>query len=143
MVSENPAASSVDGNRIGEVVLEVKNLQTYFVTRWGVVKAVDDVSFDLRRGETLGIVGESGSGKSVTVGSVMRLIPSPPGHIVGGQVLLEGEDILQLDEKEMESVRGSRIGMVLQDPMTALNPVFDIEDQVGEAMKIHRGLKGG
>ena len=143
MVSENPAASLVDGGRIGEVVLEVNNLQTYFVTRWGVVKAVDDVSFNLRRGETLGIVGESGSGKSVTVGSVMRLIPSPPGHIVGGQVLLEGEDILQLDEKEMESVRGSRIGMVLQDPMTALNPVFDIEDQVGEAMKIHRGLKGG
>ena len=143
MVSENPAASSVDGGRIGEVVLEVNNLQTYFVTRWGVVKSVDEVSFNLRRGETLGIVGESGSGKSVTVGSVMRLIPSPPGHIVGGQVLLEGEDILQLDEKEMESVRGSRIGMVLQDPMTALNPVFDIEDQVGEAMKIHRGLKGG
>ena len=143
MVSENPTASPTGDGRIGEVVLEVNNLQTYFVTRWGVVKAVDDVSFNLRRGETLGIVGESGSGKSVTVGSVMRLIPSPPGHIVGGQVLLEGEDILQLDEKEMESVRGSRIGMVLQDPMTALNPVFDIEDQVGEAMKIHRGLKGG
>jgi oligopeptide/dipeptide ABC transporter ATP-binding protein len=129
--------------RIGEIVLEVKDLQTYFVTRWGVVKAVDGVSFNLRKGETLGIVGESGSGKSVTTLSMMRLVPSPPGHIVGGEVILEGENILELNEKEMEKVRGSRIAMVLQDPMTALNPVFDIEDQVGEALKIHEGLKGG
>ena len=128
--------------RIGEIVLEVNDLQTYFVTRWGVVKAVDGVSFNLRKGETLGIVGESGSGKSVTVLSMMRLVPSPPGHIVGGEVILEGENILELPEKEMEKVRGSRIAMVLQDPMTALNPVFDIEDQVGEALKIHEGLKG-
>ena len=128
--------------RIGEIVLEVNDLQTYFVTRWGVVKAVDGVSFNLRKGETLGIVGESGSGKSVTVLSMMRLVPSPPGHIVGGEVILEGENILELEEKEMEKVRGSRIAMVLQDPMTALNPVFDSEDQVGEALKIHEGLKG-
>ena len=128
--------------RIGEIVLEVNDLQTYFVTRWGVVKAVDGVSFNLRKGETLGIVGESGSGKSVTVLSMMRLVPSPPGHIVGGEVILEGENILELPEKDMEKVRGSRIAMVLQDPMTALNPVFDIEDQVGEALKIHEGLKG-
>ncbi len=128
--------------RIGEVVLEVKDLQTYFVTRWGVVKAVDGVSFVLRKGETLGIVGESGSGKSVTTLSIVRLVPSPPGHIVGGQVLLEGEDVLQLDESEMEKVRGDKIAMVLQDPMTALNPVFDIEDQVGEALKIHKHLSG-
>ena len=128
--------------RIGEIVLEVNDLQTYFVTRWGVVKAVDGVSFNLRKGETLGIVGESGSGKSVTVLSMMRLVPSPPGHIVGGEVVLEGENILELPEKDMEKVRGSRIAMVLQDPMTALNPVFDIEDQVGEALKIHEGLKG-
>ena len=133
---------ATDNGRIGEVVLEVRDLRTYFVTRWGVVKAVDGVSFNLRRGETLGIVGESGSGKSVTTLSIMRLVPSPPGHIVGGQVLLEGDDILQLSEGEMEQVRGSRIGMVLQDPMTALNPVFDIEDQVGEALKIHKGLGG-
>ena len=126
----------------GDVVLDVRDLRTYFVTRWGVVKAVDGVSFQLKRGETLGIVGESGSGKSVTSLSIMRLIPSPPGHIVGGQVLLEGEDILQLSEGDMEKVRGSRIGMVLQDPMTALNPVFDIEDQVGEALKIHKGFGG-
>ena len=133
---------ATDNGRIGEVVLEVRDLRTYFVTRWGVVKAVDGVSFNLRKGETLGIVGESGSGKSVTTLSIMRLVPSPPGHIVGGQVLLEGDDILQLSEGEMEQVRGSRIGMVLQDPMTALNPVFDIEDQVGEALKIHKGLGG-
>ena len=129
-------------DRIGDVVLEVKDLQTYFVTRWGIVKAVDGVSFNLRKGETLGIVGESGSGKSVTTLSMMRLVPSPPGHIVGGEVILEGENILELDEKEMEKVRGARIAMVLQDPMTALNPVFDIENQVGEALKIHERLKG-
>ena len=127
---------------IGDVVLDVNDLRTYFVTRWGVVKAVDGVSFQLRRNETLGIVGESGSGKSVTALSIMRLVPSPPGHIVGGSVHLSGEDILQLDEKEMEKVRGDRIAMVLQDPMTALNPVFDIDDQVGEALKIHRNMKG-
>ena len=130
-----------NGSR-SDVVLEVNDLRTYFVTRWGLVKAVDGVSFQLRRNETLGIVGESGSGKSVTALSIMRLVPSPPGHIVGGSVHLSGEDILQLDEKEMEKVRGDRIAMVLQDPMTALNPVFDIDDQVGEALKIHRNMKG-
>ena len=129
-------------NGNGDVVLDVKDLRTYFVTRWGVVKAVEGVSFQLRRGETLGIVGESGSGKSVTALSIMRLVPSPPGHIVGGEVLLEGEDIRQIDEGEMEDVRGQRIGMVLQDPMTALNPVFDIQYQVGETLKIHQGLSG-
>ena len=129
-------------NGIGNVVLEVNDLRTYFVTRWGVVKAVDGVDFFVRRGETLGIVGESGSGKSVTSLSIMRLVPSPPGHIVGGQVLLNGDDVLQYDENEMEKVRGNRIAMILQDPMTALNPVFDIEDQVGEALKIHKGLSG-
>lgn len=131
-----------DSDRIGDVVLDVQDLRTYFVTRWGVVKAVDGVSFQVRRGETLGIVGESGSGKSVTTLSIMRLVPSPPGHIVGGKILLSGEDILQLDESEMEKVRGDRIAMVLQDPMTALNPVFDIEDQVGEALHIHKNMSG-
>ena len=129
-------------NGSSEIVLEVEGLRTYFVTRWGVVKAVDGVSFSLRRGETLGIVGESGSGKSVTTLSIMRLVPSPPGHIVAGEVRLEGEDILQVDENEMEHIRGGKIAMVLQDPMTALNPVFDIEDQVGEALKIHKGMRG-
>jgi oligopeptide/dipeptide ABC transporter ATP-binding protein len=132
--------ASSNGN--SDVVLDVQDLRTYFVTRWGVVKAVDGVTFQLRRGETLGIVGESGSGKSVTALSIMRLVPSPPGHIVGGKVLLEGEDILEMDDSEMQNVRGSRIGMVLQDPMTALNPVFDIEDQVGESLKIHKNMSG-
>ena len=91
----------VSDSRIGDVILEVNDLQTYFVTRWGVTKAVDGISFNLRKGETLGIVGESGSGKSVTVSSVMRLIPSPPGHIVGGEILLEGENLLDLSESEM------------------------------------------
>ena len=125
----------------GEVVLQVRDLRTYFVTRWGIVKAVDGVSFDIRRGETLGIVGESGSGKSVTTLSIMRLVPSPPGRIVGGQVLLEGEDVLQASDSQMEEIRGAKIAMVLQDPMTALNPVFNIENQVSEALKIHKGLR--
>ena len=125
-----------------QVVLELKGLRTHFVTRWGVVKAVDGVSFKLKKGETLGIVGESGSGKSVTSLSIMRLVPSPPGHIVGGKILLEGEDILQLSEKNMQQVRGGRVAMVLQDPMTALNPVFNIENQVAEPLKIHKKMKG-
>jgi oligopeptide/dipeptide ABC transporter ATP-binding protein len=134
---------SSNGRKDSDIVLEVRNLRTYFVTRWGVVKAVDGVNFQLRRGETLGIVGESGSGKSVTTLSIMRLVPSPPGHIIeGSEVILEGENVLQLDEGEMEKIRGGKIAMVLQDPMTALNPVFDIEDQVGEALKIHKGLNG-
>ncbi len=126
----------------GDVVLDVRDLRTYFLTKWGVVKAVDGVDFHLRRGETLGIVGESGCGKSVTVLSIMRLVPSPPGHIVGGQILLEGEDILQIDGSEMERIRGGQIALLLQDPMTALNPVFDMEDQVGEALKIHKKMSG-
>ena len=130
----------VSANGDGDAVLEVRDLRTYFATRWGLVKAVDGISFQLHRGETLGIVGESGCGKSVTALSIMRLVPSPPGHIVGGQVLIEGDDILQINEGEMEKVRGGKIALILQDPMTALNPVFDIEDQVGEALRIHKGL---
>ena len=98
------------------------------------------VSFDLRRGETLGIVGESGSGKSVAMLSLMRLIPTPPGQIVGGKILLEGDDLLQLSEKEMSNVRGSQIALIIQDPMTSLNPVFTIGNQVGEAIKIHQEI---
>ncbi|MBM3956539.1 MAG: ABC transporter ATP-binding protein [Gemmatimonadetes bacterium] len=125
-----------------DIVLDVKDLRTYFTTRWGTVKAVDGVSFYLKRGETLGLVGESACGKSVTALSIMRLIPSPPGHIVGGQVFLNGRDILQLSEREMTEVRGGEVSMILQDPMTALNPVFSVENQVGEAISIHQGLKG-
>lgn len=125
-----------------EVVLEVKNLQTHFTTRWGTVKAVDGVSYNVRRGETLGIVGESGSGKSVTALSLMRLVPSPPGNIVGGEVILNGRNLLDLSEGEMTAVRGGEISIILQDPMQALNPVFNIQNQVGEAIKIHQGLRG-
>ena len=122
------------------VVLKVDGLKTYFETRWGTVRAVDGVSFDLRRGETLGIVGESGSGKSVTMLSLMRLIPEPPGRIVDGQILLEGQDLVQMTDKEMSEIRGSQIALIIQDPMTSLNPVFSIGNQVGEAIKIHQDI---
>ncbi|HIF71627.1 MAG TPA: ABC transporter ATP-binding protein [Dehalococcoidia bacterium] len=125
-----------------EVVLEVKNLQTHFTTRWGTVKAVDGVNYHVNRGETLGIVGESGSGKSVTALSLMRLVPTPPGKIVDGEVHLGGRNLLALSEREMTGVRGGEISIILQDPMQALNPVFDISNQVGEAIKIHQKLKG-
>ena len=123
-----------------DIVLEVQDLRTYFQTRWGTVKAVDGVSFNLRRGETLGIVGESGSGKSVTVLSLMRLVPSPPGRIIGGKIVLDGQDLLRLSEREMSKVRGSQIGIILQDPMTSLNPVFSIGEQVKEAIRIHQRI---
>jgi len=125
-----------------EVVLDVTDLQTHFTTRWGTVKAVDGVNYHVRRGETVGIVGESGSGKSVTALSLMQLVPSPPGHIVGGTVVLNGRNLLELTESEMTEVRGGEISIILQDPMQALNPVFNIENQVGEAIRIHQKLKG-
>ena len=125
-----------------EVVLEVTDRQTHFTTRWGTVKAVDGVNYHVRRGETVGIVGESGSGKSVTALSLMQLVPSPPGHIVGGTVVLNGRNLLELTESEMTEVRGGEISIILQDPMQALNPVFNIENQVGEAIRIHQKLKG-
>ena len=121
-------------------VLKVENLRTYFRTRWGEVKAVDGVSFELRKGETLGIVGESGSGKSVTMLSMMRLIPMPPGRIVEGSITLDGEDLLQLSESEMSKVRGSKIALIIQDPMTSLNPVLSIGNQVTEAIRIHQDI---
>ena len=124
----------------GNVVLDVQDLRTYFRTRWGTVKAVDGVSFTLDRGETLGIVGESGCGKSVTMLSLMRLIPIPPGREVGGKIILDGEDLLQLTEKEMTDIRGRKIALIVQDPMTSLNPVFSIGNQVVEAIKLHQNL---
>ncbi len=123
-------------------ILHVQNLETRIRTKWGEVKAVDCVSFDLKRGETLGIVGESGSGKSMTALSIMRLVPSPAARIVGGQVILNGRDLLQLTEDEMTRVRGRDVSMILQDPMQALNPVFTIGNQVGETIRIHQGLSG-
>jgi oligopeptide/dipeptide ABC transporter ATP-binding protein len=119
-------------------VLEVKGLQTVFFTNSGLFRAVDDVSFHVRRGETLAVVGESGCGKSVTALSIMRLVPNPPGRIVGGKILLEGTDLLALDDAEMRQIRGNRISMIFQEPMTSLNPVIRIGDQIGEAVRLHR-----
>jgi oligopeptide/dipeptide ABC transporter ATP-binding protein len=124
-------------------LLEVRDLKTYFFTRRGTLKAVDGVSFSLAPGETLAVVGESGSGKSVTALSLLRLVPEPAGRIVEGEILLEGQNILKLRPREMRRVRGSRISMVLQDPMTSLNPAFSIGDQVGEAVRLHQGVGGG
>jgi len=123
-----------------EAVLKVDGLKTYFFTRSGVVKAVDDVSFDLRKGETLGIVGESGCGKSMTALSIMRLVPDPPGKIVGGEVRLNGMNLLALSEAKMRDVRGNEISMIFQEPMTSLNPVLTIGYQIGEALRLHQGL---
>ena len=123
-----------------DLVLEVKNLKTVFFTNSGLFKAVDDLSFNVRRGETLAIVGESGCGKSVTALSLMRLVPDPPGRIVGGSVSLEGTDLLALDEAEMRAVRGNRVSMIFQEPMTSLNPVMRIGDQIVEAVRLHRNI---
>jgi oligopeptide transport system ATP-binding protein len=120
--------------------LEVKGLQTYFKTDAGIVKAVDGISFTLNKGETLGIVGESGSGKSVTNLSIMRLIPSPPGKIVGGEVLFEGKDILKLSEGDLRHLRGNDISMIFQDPMTSLNPFLRISTQMIETIRLHQSM---
>lgn len=121
-------------------LLEVKNLKTYFYTDDGVAKAVDDVSFSLEKGETLGLVGESGCGKSVSALSIMRLIPDPPGKIAGGEIYFKGKNILDLSEKEMQEIRGNDIGMIFQEPMTSLNPVFTCGDQIEEAVILHQKL---
>ena len=120
-------------------LLDVRDLRTYFDTDDGVVKAVDGVSFQLRRGETLGIVGESGSGKSVTNLSLLRLIPEPPGRIVSGEVIFQGQDILKLQEAEVRKIRGKRVGMIFQDPMTSLNPFMKISRQLMEMTELHLG----
>ncbi|MBO55631.1 MAG: peptide ABC transporter ATP-binding protein [Dehalococcoidia bacterium] len=121
-------------------LLEVKNLRTHFYTFEGVVKAVDGVSYDLEEGETLGLVGESGCGKSVSAMSLMRLIPDPPGKIVEGEILFEGQDVLQLSMDEMRLIRGAKMSMVFQEPMTSLNPVLNLEKQLGETLQLHKGM---
>ncbi len=121
-------------------LIEVKNLTTSFFTADGEVRAVDGVSFEIEEGKTMGLVGESGCGKSVTALSIMRLIPSPPGKIVGGQVLLRGRNLLELNREEMRKMRGNEISMVFQEPMTSLNPVFTIGNQIAEAIRLHQGL---
>jgi oligopeptide transport system ATP-binding protein len=122
---------------MAENLLEVNNLKTYFFSRAGVVKAVDDVSFVMRPGETLGVVGESGCGKSVTALSVMRLISSP-GKIVSGEININGENIMEKNQEEMTDLRGSKVSMIFQDPMTSLNPVYSIGFQIAETVKRHR-----
>jgi oligopeptide/dipeptide ABC transporter ATP-binding protein len=121
-------------------LLRVNDLQTYFFTPEGVVKAVDRVSFDLARGQTLGVLGESGCGKSVTALSIMRLIPDPPGRIIGGTIHFEDEDLLKLSPAKMRTIRGNQISMIFQEPMTSLNPVYTVGDQIGEVYITHRGL---
>jgi oligopeptide transport system ATP-binding protein len=121
-------------------LLEVSGLKTQFFTQDGVVKAVDGVSFHVNEGETLGIVGESGCGKSVSVLSVMRLIPQPPGKIVDGKVMFDGVDLLNVSDNEIRQVRGNKIAMIFQDPMTSLNPVLTIGRQIGEALELHMGM---
>ncbi|WP_350344395.1 ABC transporter ATP-binding protein [Proteinivorax tanatarense] len=124
---------------MSEKLLSVKNLKTYFYTEDGVVPAIDGVNFDVEPGETLGIVGESGCGKSVTSLSVMRLIPNPPGKIEDGEITFDGKDLLSLSEAEMRKLRGNEMSMIFQEPMTSLNPVYTVGDQITEAIKLHQG----
>jgi peptide/nickel transport system ATP-binding protein len=126
--------------RDAETVLQVDGLRTYLFTRLGIVKAVDDVAFSVRRGETLAIVGESGCGKTMTALSLLRLVPSPPGRIVAGSVRLDGKDLVALDEAAMRDIRGNEISMIFQEPMTSLNPVMTIGAQIAETIRLHQDL---
>ena len=123
-------------------LLEVENLKTYFFTRRGVIKAVDGISFYVKKGETMGLVGESGCGKTITGLSLLRLVPEPAGRIVEGRIIFEGEDVLKKSPTEMRKIRGSKISMILQDSMTSLNPSFRIGDQVGEVIRLHGMARG-
>ncbi|MDJ0803202.1 MAG: ABC transporter ATP-binding protein [Desulfobacterales bacterium] len=125
---------------VAQPLLKIENLQTYFYVKGQVAKAVDDVSLSIPAGETLGLVGESGCGKSVTAHSIIQLIPDPPGKIVGGRIEFEGRNLLELPEDQMRRIRGNRISMIFQEPMTSLNPVFTVGDQVGEVMRLHQKL---
>ena len=136
--SASGKAPATAGN--GDVILDVDGLKTYFFTRQGLVKAVDGVSFSLNKGETLAIVGESGCGKSITALSLLRLIPDPPGRIVDGSITLDGRDLIKLDEAGMRKVRGNEISMIFQEPMTSLNPVMTIGDQIAEVLLLHQGM---
>lgn len=123
-------------------LLEIKNLRTYFYTEDGIVPAVDDVSFYIKPGETLGVVGESGCGKSVTSLSVMRLIPNPPGKIMkGSEIIFDGKNIMELSKRDMRKIRGNEISMIFQEPMTSLNPVFKIGNQLSEVLRLHQNMK--
>jgi len=126
---------------MNNIILQVENLRTFFFTRKGVVKAVDGVSFYVREGETFGIVGESGCGKTVTGLSILRLLPEPAGRIVEGKIILDGTNLLELSKEEMREYRGRVISMILQDPMTSLNPVYTIGDQIAESVRLYQGLR--
>ena len=121
-----------------ELLLQVKDLRTHFYTDAGVVKAVDGVDLEIQKGKTLGVVGESGSGKSITAMSIMRLIPVPPGKIVSGEVIFNGKDLIKASEAEMMKIRGNEIAMIFQDPMTSLNPVLTVGEQIMEAIVLHQ-----
>lgn len=123
-----------------KIVLQVKNLKTYFHSESGTVKASDDVSFDLYEGETLGIVGESGCGKSITCMSIIRLVETPPGKYEGGEILFEGQDMLKVSDEELRKIRGNKISVIFQEPMTSLNPIFRVSDQISEVLMLHRGM---
>jgi oligopeptide/dipeptide ABC transporter ATP-binding protein len=125
---------------MNDIVLQVEDLRVSFFTRLGELKAVDGVSFYVRAGETFGIVGESGCGKSVTATALMRLLPEPSGQIIGGKMLLEGKNLLELSKKQMRAYRGKMISMILQDPMSSLNPCYTIGDQIGESVRMHQDL---
>jgi peptide/nickel transport system ATP-binding protein/oligopeptide transport system ATP-binding protein len=125
---------------MNDVLIEVRDLHTHFYTYDGIVKAVDGVDFCVRRGEALGLVGESGCGKSVTALSILRLIQQPPGRIVKGEILFDGQDLLDLTPDQMRHIRGNRISMIFQEPMTSLNPVYSIGDQISESIRLHQGL---
>ena len=130
----------MNNQKSDEKILQVKNLQTWFWTDAGIVKAVDGVSFDLHKREMLAIVGESGSGKSVTNLAIMNLIPNPPGKIIGGEVWYGGKDVLKMDKQEIRQLRGNKISMIFQDPMTSLNPFLKISTQMIETIRLHQGL---
>ncbi len=121
-------------------LLEIRNLKTYFHVRGAMLKAVDDVTLNMKKGETLGLVGESGCGKSVTASTIMGLVPMPPGFIAGGEILFEGVDLVKIPESKMRKIRGSQISMIFQEPMTSLNPVFTVGDQVAEVIRLHEKL---
>jgi oligopeptide/dipeptide ABC transporter ATP-binding protein len=123
-----------------DAALRVRDLRTYFFTRSGVVKAADGISFDLRKGETLCLVGESGCGKTVTALSILGLVDSPPGRIVGGEIWYHQENLLQCSQERLRAIRGNRIAMIFQDPQSSLNPIFTVGDQIAEQIKLHRGL---
>jgi oligopeptide/dipeptide ABC transporter ATP-binding protein len=131
---------ATESNAKSNILLEVKNLKTYFHSETGEVRAVDDVSDCVREGETLGVVGESGCGKSVCNMSILKLIETPPGRYEGGEIIFNGRDLLKISDAEMRAVRGNEISMIFQEPMTSLNPVFTIGDQIAETLMLHRGM---